>query len=396
MVDALFLASALLVFAAAAWRVRVRRHGRRKAIDGALLTITIAGASALVFIAPSVQSVASAITPALGRLLSNLSTLTCAYGFVCLVLHVKYDAAEARRAARRRLVVLLLAAAAMTVTFLVSSPPANGLFGGLYDQQPGLAIYAAVYVVYLAVAVSDGASLSLRAWPHTRSWLRAGLGLIALGCVLAVVYLGEKVFSIGSELLVEPDTAGETYCPSPFAGFGCTASVGLPPIFAAALILGASLPTIGPRLARPVQAARAWRSYRKLRPLWVLLHEALPDLDSATPSGEPSTTNERLYSRVIGIRDHLLALQPHRSAADTRQHQTQAQQLPARRRPAAVEAADIRSAIARLATRELITSDPVIGPRHNDLASEIRWLTHVAAALNRGEVVPRRPEPVDS
>ncbi|WP_340672108.1 MAB_1171c family putative transporter (plasmid) [Saccharopolyspora sp. ID03-671] len=395
MVDALFLASALLVFASAAWRVWVRRHGRRKAIDGALLTITIAGASALVFIAPSVQVIASAITPALGRLLSNLSTLTCAYGFVCLVLHVKYDAEEARRAARRRLVVLLLAAVVMTVMFLVSSPPTNGLFGGLYDQQPGLAVYAAVYVVYLAVAVSDGASLSLRALPHTRSWLRAGLGLIALGCVLAVVYLGEKVVSIGSELIAEPDT-GETYCPSPFAGFGCTASVGLPPIFAAALILGASLPVIGPRLARPVQAARAWRSYRTLEPLWTLLHEALPELDSATPSGQPTTTNERLYNRVISIRDHLLALQPHRSAEDTRQHQTQAQQLPARRRPAAVEAADLRSAIARLEAGELPVSDPVTGPRHNDLASEIRWLTRVAAAMNRGEVEHRRPEPVDS
>ncbi|MFC7344975.1 MAB_1171c family putative transporter [Saccharopolyspora griseoalba] len=394
MVDALFLTSALLVFASAAWRMWVRHHGRRKPVDGALLTITIAGASALVFIAPSVQVTASAITPALGRLLSNISTLTCAYGFVCLGLHVRYDDAAARRAARQRLGVLLVAAAVMTVMFLVSSPPTSGLFGGLYDQQPGLAVYAAIYVVYLAVAVSDGASLSLRSLPHTRSWLRAGLSLVALGCVLAVVYLAEKVASIGSELFTEPDTA-ETYCPSPFAGWGCTASVGLPPIFASALILGASLPVIGPRLTRPVQAALARWRHRKLRPLWTLLRDALPELDGAIPTGQPSTPAERLYEQVISIRDHLLALQPYRSAADTLQHQHQAQGIPARRRAAAIEAADIRSAIQRRESGDRPDGDSVTGPQHDDLAGEIGWLTRVAAELQRREIAHRQTAPVD-
>lgn len=395
MVNALFLGSALLVFVSAAWRVWVRHHGRRKPADAALLIITIAGASALVFIAPIVQASASMITPALGRLLSNLSTLTCAYGFVCLGLHVRYDDAAARRAARRRLIVLLVAAAVMTVMLLVSNPPTNGLFGGIYDQQPGLAVYAAVYVVYLGIAVSDGGSLSLRSLPHTRSWLRAGLSLVALGCALAIVYLADKVISIGSELFLEPDSA-ESYCPSPFAGWGCTASVGLPPIFATALILGASLPVIGPRLTLPVRAMRAWWCHRALHPLWTVLHEGLPELDAATPSGQPATTFERLYNRVISIRDHLLALQPHRLPEDTLQHEAQARELPFRRRAAAIEAADLRTAIQRRAAGELPNSESVTGPRHDELASEIRWLMRVSAALSRSEVAHRRPASIDS
>jgi Family of unknown function (DUF6545) len=72
------------------------------------------------------------------------------------------------------------------------------------------------------------------------------------------------------------------------------------------------------------------------------LHEALPDIALATPNCPPSPSlpgeiSERLYQRVIAILDGLLALQPYRDPADTRDQAG----------AAAIEAAAIRAALHR-------------------------------------------------
>ncbi|MGH3777066.1 MAG: DUF6545 domain-containing protein [Pseudonocardiaceae bacterium] len=75
---------------------------------------------------------------------------------------------------------------------------------------------------------------------------------------------------------------------------------------------------------------------------------------AAPPPGSTlgSEISERLYRRVIAIRDGLLALQPYRDPADTRQ-QAAAAGLTDRRRAAAIEAADIREVSDALARDEL-------------------------------------------
>jgi hypothetical protein len=131
------------------------------------------------------------------------------------------------------------------------------------------------------------------------------------------------------------------------------------------------------------------------------LHEALPDLALATPDCPPSPSppgeiSERLYQRVIAIRDGLLALQPYRDPADTRDHRDQADAagLTGRRRAAAIEAAAIRAALHRRRQNMPPAWSAVDGNAatpHNDLTSELRWLTQISDALARDE--PHRASP---
>lgn len=383
-VDALFLSSAAIVAAVGTYRLLL--HARRpKPTDVPLLTITFALGGALLVLSPSVQTIESALVPSLGRLLSNVCTLIAAFGLLHLMLYVTRPAEDVPRLARKRLVTLLLAIGVMVTMFAGSTPPpGTGIFAGLYRDQPTLAVYILVYTTYLGIAVTDLASLSLRSIRHTRLWLRAGMILICIGCVLAYAYLGQKVFSILVELLT--GTVAEPYCSTPFATVGCTFSVGFPPLAVLAIVLGAALPTLGPHLEHPVRTFVDWRAYRRLQPLWDVVHDALPDPAFASAAAQEGMS-ERLYQRIIACRDGLLALQPYRTPEDTRAHAAAAADLPTSRRAAVVEAADIRAALHRRQHNELPTSNEATPLRHlDDLRSEIRWLTSVADALTRNDL----------
>ena len=96
---------------------------------------------------------------------------------------------------------------------------------------------------------------------------------------------------------------------------------------------------------------------------------------------------------MIAILDGLLALQPYRDPAtgpaNTRD-QAGAAGLAGRRRAAAIEAAAIRAALHRLRrqnmppVRSTVYGNAAATP-HNDLTSELRWLTQISDALARDE-----------
>lgn len=408
-VDALFLTAAVLVYLLAAYRGvdvlvarrrqrargEVRSHRRRATGLGPLLTMTLALGTALVVLAPGVQARESALVPSLGRLLSNVCTLIAAFGLLHLLLYVRFPRTEVRRRrVRTRLVVLLVAVAAMVALFAASSPPTGtGLFGGLYHEQPTLAAYVLVYMLYLAVAITDLAVLSLGSLRQTRRWLRAGMLVLALGCVLTYGYLAEKALGVATEVLTGVNA--EPYCPGPFATVGCTFSVGIPPIGVLAIIVGASLPTVGTGLQRHGQAVRAWWDYRALQPLSQTLQAELPAVAAATPETPAENLQERRYQRVIVLLDALLVLQPYRSAEDTRRHRETARALGLcrRRQDAAVEAADLRAALDRQSTSLLSPAEPLSGrPQHDDLTAETRWLVRVAREFSRNTVAVRQIE----
>ncbi|MCA1702696.1 MAG: hypothetical protein LC808_05270, partial [Actinobacteria bacterium] len=202
---------------------------------------------------------------------------------------------------------------------------------------------------------------------------------------LGAAYLGDKAFGVLNELITATVPA-ESYCPSAFATVGCTFGVGLPALSAFAVLLGATLPTLGPRLERLIRVIGHWRAYRRLHPLWATLRGALPDVTLAAPDlppeAPPGGLLERLYRRVVGIRDGLLTLQPYRTPdqrSDPAGHVDQ-------RRAADIEAAHIRAALRRRA-HNVKPGNSVVAtaPQSDDLASEIRWLTQVSDALARTE-----------
>jgi len=283
----------------------------------------------------------------------------------------------------------------MGVMFFASNPPTGrGIFTGLYRSQPTLAVYTLVYTSYLGSAVVDLAALALRSVRGARAWLRLGMILMTAGCLLFAGYLIEKVVGVVGEL-VNGSTA-EPFCPSAFATVGCTFAIAMPAFAALLVILGTTVPTLGPRLEHLTRGLWHRRSLRRLRPLWEILHEVLPDTGLTTPDDalSPSLTgeaSERLYRRVITIRDGLLVLQPYRDPADTRQHRDQAGSagLTNQRRAAAVEAADIRAALHR--RRQGMTPHPYsvdsnVVTHQCDLTGELRWLTQVSLALTRDEL----------
>jgi hypothetical protein len=396
-VSALFLSTGLVVFLIAGYRVVPRSRRQHKPTETPLIVITIALGLAFIFLAPATQVLESALVPSLGRLLSNVCTLVAAFGWLHLMLYVSHPVEQVRAKVRTRLIVLLIAVAVMVVMFFASSPPTGiGIFTGLYRSQPTLAVYTLVYTGYLGFTVVDLAALALRSIRGARAWLRLGMILIGAGCLLAAGYLIERVIGIVSELAT--GATAEPYCSSAFATLGCTFAVAMPALAVLLMILGTTLPTLGPRQEHLVRSLWHRRALRRLRPLWEALHEALPDIALTTPDHpqssslpDPADISERLYRRVIAIRDGLLALQPYRDPADTHKHRDQADAagLTDRRHAAAIEAADIRAALHRRSQNKrprgyLVQGD--VATLQDDLASEIRWLSQVSDALTRDEL----------
>ncbi|HJT04918.1 MAG TPA: MAB_1171c family putative transporter [Pseudonocardiaceae bacterium] len=395
-VSTLFLSTAIVPFLIAGYRGVLRGHGQRKPTDIPLIVTALAWGLALVTLAPTVQAFESTLVPSLGRLLSNVCTLVAAFGLLTLVSHISHVEDKVPSKVRVRLITLLIVVTVMAVMFFASRPPSGrGIFTGLYRSQPTLAVYTLVYATYLAYAVVDLAALALRSLRGARSWLRLGMILIVGGSVLYAGYLIQKVVSIVNELV--SGSPAEPFCASAFATLDCAFAIAMPAYAVLLVILGTTVPTLGPWLEHLIRGIRHRRSLHRLRPLWEILHEAQPDITHATPvrpwsPSWPGHIAELLYRRVIAIRDGLLALQPYRDPTDTHEYRRQAAAGPSdRRRAAAIEAADIRAAVHRrqhnMAPREYVPgSNATIA--QDDLDSEVRWLTLVSDALTRGEPPP--------
>lgn len=388
-VSALFLVTGALCFLVARYRGVLRARGRRKPTETPLMVSMIALGLTFILLAPLTQALESTLLPSLGRLLSNICTLIVAFAWLHLMLYISHPADQVPARMRTRCITLLIAIAVLVVMFFSSHRPTGlGIFTGLYRSQPTLAAYALVYTGYLGFVMVDLGILALRSVRGARAWLRLGMILIAGGCLLVIGSLTEKVNGVLSELIT--GSAAEAFCSSAFATLGCTFAVGMPALAGLLLILGATTPTLGPRLEHLFRGVRHRRSFRRLQPLWKTLHEAnLAPVLPHYPLGDE--VSERLYQRVIAIRDGLLVLAPYRDPADTHHHQATAAGLTNRRCAAAIEAADIRAALHRRRHNTLprtTPAEPHDTIHQNDLTSELHWLTQVSDALARDELRP--------
>lgn len=382
MITLLFVFVSLVAFALAVV-LGVRRRRTPRPTQGPMIVILLALGFAFLFLAPAVQVAESHLVPSLGRLLSNACTLVAAFGFLTLMLHASPRADQVEVRTRWRLVVLLVALAVMVVAFLASKVPTGlGLFTGQYRAQPTLAVYVLVYSAYLGVAVVDLGWLALRAVRHSRRYLRIGMVLVLLGCLLAVGYVTHKVVAVLTEVFGGP--AAEGLCAGPFATTSCTFEVGFPPLSVLAIILGSTIPALGPRIAAALRWPGRWRAYRRLHPLWQALYEAAPEIALTSPSAVQGSVPRRdiafrLYRRVIEIRDGLLVLEPYRNRAGVGSSGD---------RPAAeAEAAAIAEALRRKESgepaAEVSTPDGEVDDSAADLAGETAWLTRVSDAFAR-------------
>jgi Family of unknown function (DUF6545) len=387
----LFFSTGLVFFLIAGYRGLLRRR-RSKPTEIPLIVSTVSLALAFIFLAPAAQVLESGFVPSLGRLLSNVCTLIAAFEWLHVMLYIAYTAEQVPARVKARLITLLIAIIVMVATFFASRPPTGvGVFTGLYRSQPTLTVYTLVFTGYLGFTVVDLGMLALCSIRGARAWLRLGMVFIAAGCLIATGYLIEKVIGIISELVT--GSTAESYCSSTFATLGCAVAIAMPALAALLMVFGTTLPALGPRLEDLIRGC--WYCLRRLQPLWATLHEALPDI-AASPDREHvplplSGISERLYRRVIEIRDGLLVLQPYRDSTDTDKHRKQAKALGVadRHRAAAIEAADIRAALHR--RRQQVppcryTAEDNVATHQGTFTSELRWLAQVSNALARDEI----------
>lgn len=403
-VSALFLSTGLVAFLIAGYRGVLCGRGRRKPTETPLIVIAIALGLAFVFLAPATQALESALAPSLGRLLSNVCTLVAAFGCLHLMVYVSHPPDQVPAKVWIRLITLLIAIGVMAVMFFASSPPTGtGIFTGLYRSQPTLAVYVFVYASYLGSAVVDLAVLALCSVRGGR----AGVAAAGHDPDCRRVCVGRRLSDRESDRRRQRARhrlhrrallpVGVRHRRLRFrrrdARSGRAAHR---PWYNPAHARPAAGTSHSRLLALALSPAAATVMGDLARALWETLHEALPDIALATPGHPPSSsppgeTSERLYRRVIAIRDGLLALQPYRDPADTREHRDQADAagLTDRRRAAAIEAADIRAALHRrqhdMPPRGY-SAEGNAATHHDDLTSELRWLTQVSDALAHDEL----------
>ncbi|GAA0605892.1 hypothetical protein GCM10010174_23380 [Kutzneria viridogrisea] len=374
MITALFLAVALICFVAAVWQAL---RTRARPVRSPLTIIMAAVGCAFLTLAPDVQLLESQLWPSLGRLLSNVATLCAAAGMALLVAALATRPGRPPRPAWPRLVPLLVAVAVLAVSFFLSHGPQGlGLFTGLYRSQPGLVVYSLTYSLYLGLVFLDISWACLSVVTRARGALRVGLVLMVLGLFVGLLYLAYKVFSVAREVFT--GEAAEGFCTGPFAGVGCTASVGFPAIAALLLVLGIAIPALGPRIAGALTGLRQWLAYRQLHPLWQAMVNRMPEIVLDTPR-EEAGLRFRLYRRVIEIRDGYLNL-----AAD----------LAGQDRPAGDPVAEA-VAVLRALREYQPRGDRPAGhgrtaeaglPEAADLRAETAWLCRVSRALRRAEL----------
>jgi hypothetical protein len=211
-----------------------------------------------------------------------------------------------------------------------------------------------------------------------RRWLRRGLIISAVACLVYLIYC---VAMAGYFVALR---GGITL---PILHDGALVAATVSPL---TFSVGVTMPVLGPRWER-------MRAYRRLEPLWLALRRANPGVVLEPPwstrvdAWSPRSLDFRLYRRVIEIRDGALALRPYFDPAVTvaaRRLATSAQ-LPAQEVETTIEAAQLTLAIrARLAGREPYQGwkQPVLGTG-DDLDAELTSLVPLAQAFAASPIV---------
>ncbi|MFL6120062.1 MAB_1171c family putative transporter [Actinophytocola sp.] len=314
--------------------------------------------------------------PRLGAALSDAGAMVAACTGRLFLLYVNHDGPEARARSPRRYAGLAAALGAAALLFLAVPPKA--------DQHTPL--YFAVYIWYVGITMVSTCSLCVRYARRTDlPYLRAGLWLLVAGTWSGLAFL-----AVQSVLLVGERTGAVD------AAAVDAAAGDLELLTQALLLAGVGLPSWGPALGDRVRWFVDYRSYRRLRPLWLALRDVEPGFALLPPDRAarrwPRDVGLLLYRQVIEIRDAQLALRPYVGAdvpANAEDLATRAG-LSTEDVQATAEAAAIAAGIAAK-TRGSVPAEPggVVGtaPGGVSLTEEVAWLRRVAHAFTTSPIV---------
>ncbi|MEU2856331.1 MAB_1171c family putative transporter [Streptomyces syringium] len=379
MFDVLYLTFSAIAWAIVGYKARAWFRDRGNTDLGLTALMTSGVPIVFLFSAPSVYRWFDRLTGVANLAMVFLYSAVVLFASGATVLLLRWtgrgdEAAKARAAARSRFAVITVAVAwtAAIVCFAVGRPDAVEHprdFSTAYADAPGVVAFLVLYLTIFGVSLAGLGTLCPRyAAQLGRSWLAKGLRTLAAGCWLGLLYCACKL--VGFVL----SWAGhEMYW----------LSNGVAPMSASVaallVLLGFSLPAVGPRAA-------AWRRLRRLGPLWRAVTEHAPEVtigESRWSRRWPVADLEwRANRQMAEIRDIQRGIRRHvepETLVIARRRATAAA-LDDRRLAAVVEAAALRRGLANQITGHVPTphADSVVVTVSADPAEEHEHLARVA------------------
>lgn len=294
--------------------------------------------------------------PNLSLLISQGCVIAFSGTIQCIIIFWTHPRPGSWRRARWRIAWVLGVLIAMTVLFTAASRqdehPTDA--AATYAQDPVYAAYLGCYIAMVSVGFTDIARLCL---PYARAagrvWLSRGLRLTAAGAGLGLLYCAVRAATLVEGQLGTDPKRLEALVPM-FAALG-----------AMLVIVGLTLPSLGPRLSRIAAWHVQRRAYRQMYPLWEAITLTVPEVvldPAASPKrGILRHVDRRLRRRVVEIGDGIRQLRHHMSdtVAAAAAATADAQGLTGQRADAAVRAAQIVVAcLAHEAERRALLDPP--------------------------------------
>ncbi|MEU8579679.1 MAB_1171c family putative transporter [Streptomyces abikoensis] len=259
--DALYLSFSAVTWAIVGYKARAWFRDRGNVDLGLTALMTSGVPIVFLFSAPSVYRAFDRLTGVANLAMVFLYSAVVLFASGATVLLLRWtsrgdEESHSRAASRSRFAVWAvgLTWAVAIGCFLVGRPdevehPRD--FSTAYADAPGVVAFLVLYLLIFGVSLAGLGTLCPRyAAQLGRSWLAKGLRTLAAGCWLGLVYCACKLAGF-----VLSWVGHEQYWLSNGVA-PMTASVA-----ALLVLLGFSLPAVGPRAA-------AWRRLRRLEPLW--------------------------------------------------------------------------------------------------------------------------------
>ncbi|MFE5581553.1 MAB_1171c family putative transporter [Kitasatospora sp. NPDC056531] len=305
---AMYLTAAMFLFAVC-WKVyqlwQAPRDRALRSVTACLICLAVCFSTGF----PPEERALNAIARGAALLVSNIPLLAAVYFLLAFYLHSAADRARARRRARLEAVPLLVTV--LVITAATFATPA-GILRHPYTpaelHNPWIAIFFLAAQLYLVHAFATTSWWTARYARMSRGPAKVGLWLTT-GSMVGMAMA--DACRVVMDVIGWSDGAIPTWLDGAANGFFTIAV----PVF----IAGLSYPGVMLRVA----AFKIWRqhrrTYRRLDPLWQLLHEAFPEdaLDRAPAAGTwrdalaLHAVHRNYYRRVVECRDGLVRVSPY-------------------------------------------------------------------------------------
>ncbi|GLZ33951.1 hypothetical protein Lesp02_61390 [Lentzea sp. NBRC 105346] len=275
-----------------------------------------------------------------------------------------YPPERARRMARVRVAACAGAAVVLILLWAITSSNLTGRTVDYLVQTSSRPVGAAYLLVYTAAMGIGLVEIARLCWGSARTtrepWLRLGLQLTTIGSAIYLIHpLNRAVSVIAKKMGLNP----LDWEPLSLTAIG---------VGTVLLVVGLTIPAWG-------QWLQDYRSYRRIRPLWLALYAKVPGI-ALEPLGSPwGDLRYRLYRMVIEIRDGWRALRPalDPEVASRAEEQGRAAGRDGVSLRAYVEAEQLKAALAGGA-RSATPVDATAAHLGDDFTAELSWLTSVA------------------